>query len=111
MLIGLIFIVAIGLGALAIMMPKEEFDQLNPLAKSEERYVKIEGKGTLVERRYAYELPTYNAEGKKLVMKFTAADQLKQGAYLKLSTKGNYTESWAEVDEKQVPEDTLLHLT
>ncbi|WP_084761525.1 YxeA family protein [Kurthia massiliensis] len=45
------------------------------------------------------------------VWKFTAVDSLKQGAYLKLSKKSKYIESWTEVDEKQVPEDTLLHLT
>lgn len=109
-IVAFIIVIAIGLGALAITMPKEEFDQVNPFAKSEARYVKIDEDGKLTERRYAYELPSYNAEGEAKTLKFTASDNLRHGTYLKLTTKGSYTESWAEVDEKEVPEKVRMKL-
>ncbi|RJX40470.1 YxeA family protein [Paenibacillus pinisoli] len=75
-------------------------------------YTKIEGAGAKVNDnmpddyiRYEYDLPAYKGDGASAKLPFTAAKQLRQGAYLKLFVKeGKGVTSYQEVSFDDIPE-------
>ncbi|MFF2890118.1 YxeA family protein [Paenibacillus sp. NPDC057967] len=75
-------------------------------------YTKIEGAGAKVNEdmpddyiRYAYEFPSYKDDGEVAKLPFTAAKQLREGAYLKLYVKeGKGVTSYHEVSFDDIPE-------
>ena len=89
---------------LSILLPEEEFDQINIFAKSEVRYVHITEDGELLDKRYSYTLPAINDRGSERPITFTSAHNLRKNAFLKLETKGGYVSDWIEVTFESMPE-------
>lgn len=94
-----------------LVFPKEISDRLNPFVPEEEVYVQINEKG--VPRSpggYDYTLQGYTKKGEKKEVTFYAGKQLKADAFLKLSAKGTYVETWQEVYADQMPEEVKERL-
>lgn len=80
---------------------------------AEAYYTKIEGAGARVNEdmpegyiRYEYNLPSFKGDGESAKLPFTAAKQLREGAYLKLFVKeGKGVTSYQEVSFDEIPED------
>lgn len=78
---------------------------------AEAYYTKIEGAGAIVNEdmpddyiRYEYHLPSFKDDGEAAKLPFTAAKQLREGAYLKLFVKeGKGVTSYQEVSFDEIP--------
>ncbi|EGQ26075.1 MULTISPECIES: YxeA family protein [Sporosarcina] len=56
-------------------------------------------------KRYLYTGPAYKENGKEIEVEFTAAKELREGAYLKLYlTKGDDVTSYDEVELSDIPD-------
>jgi uncharacterized protein (TIGR01655 family) len=85
-------------------------DRYNPFASKTYYYVIIKGEGTsqkddngkVMESR-EYELPAYDKEGKEKVITFTGMQQLREGAFLKLTLKGESVKTYEEVQKEDIP--------
>lgn len=80
-------------------------NQLNPMLKTESVYVKIDNSDSYDESHgnYIYSLTGYSASGRKQPVVFTGMGKLKDQHFLKLTTKGSYVSTYAEVLPKQIP--------
>ena len=86
----------------------QAFNQFNILVKEEPRYVKIDNAKAVDEDGYGnynYTLPSYDQKGQEHPIKFTGMGKLKQGHYLKLTTKGTYVITYQEAFEQNIPQD------
>ena len=109
-MVGIVVIAVLAAGFLAIL-PEEERDLLNPLVPREEIYVQINKPGTpRGAGGYDYTLPGYTAEGEQREVTFYAGKKLREQAYLKVTAKGAYVETWAEVQFEQLPEKAKRQL-
>ena len=108
-IVGILFI---GL----IVLASVDFNRLG----KENVYVQIVSDGELDEnrldsgeimKRYEYELVAYNDAGEAVEVEFSAAKNLRVGAYLMLYVKdGDVVTSYDEVKEQDVPEKALEKL-
>ncbi|MGM0217237.1 YxeA family protein [Enterococcus sp. AZ126] len=86
-------------------------DQLNPLVDKGEVYVKtkkadsVNGYGITT-----YKQPTFDKDGKKKNLTFTADHELITDRYLKIYNKGAHVETYEEVSKEDVPEKALEEL-
>lgn len=61
-----------------------------------------------VMKRYVYTLPAFTSDGKEKEVTFTAANKLREGAYLRLYVKdGDTVTSYEEVSRSDVPQVIL----
>lgn len=91
----------------------QAFNQFNILVKEEPRYVKIDNAKAVDEDGYGnynYTLPSYDQKGQEHPIKFTGMDKLKQGHYLKLTTKGTYVITYQEAFEQNIPHNVYEKL-
>ncbi|MBP2097593.1 YxeA family protein [Enterococcus rivorum] len=94
------------------------FDRINPLAKTEEVYIKVpkeyeEKFPDAVSRidNYTYIQESYNKEGKARKLKFVSfGKELKAGKYLQIRIKGQNVKQWKEVPESEIPQEALIKL-
>lgn len=78
--------------------------QIAPVASVEE--MKLES-GEIM-KRYWYKLPAYNENGNRIEVEFSAAKELRQGAYLMLYMKdGNNVTSYDEVQPNDIPKKAI----
>lgn len=57
-----------------------------------------------IAKRYWYELPSYDDSGKEQTLKFSAAKNLRQNAYLKVYVKGGTeVSSYDEIQFEEIP--------
>lgn len=86
-------------------------DQLNPLVREGEVYVKtkqsdsVNGYGITTYKQTAFD---ENGKGKELT--FTADHELQKERYLKIFNKGAHVETYEEVAQEAVPEKALQQL-
>ncbi len=89
------------------------FDRFNILIKEEPSYVVTDS--SKAEKQspggYIYHQEVISQSGKKYELSYYAGHELKEGAILKLKTKGRYVETWTEVEKEEVPEKILTELT
>lgn len=91
----------------------QAFNQFNILVKEESRYVKIDNAKAVDEDGYGnynYTLPSYDQKGQEHPIKFTGMGKLKQGHYLKLTTKGTYVITYQEAFEQNIPHNVYEKL-
>ena len=91
----------------------QAFNQFNILVKEESRYVKIDNAKAVDEDGYGnynYTLPSYDQKGQEHPIKFTGIGKLKQGHYLKLTTKGTYVITYQEAFEQNIPHNVYEKL-
>lgn len=89
-------------------------DRYNPFASKTYYYVIIEGEGTpqkddngeVMESR-EYKLPAYDKEGKEKIITFTGIQQLREGAFLKLTLKGESVKTYEEVQKEDIPKEAI----
>lgn len=80
-------------------------DQLNPLVKESELYVKTTKPQSVNEYGTAsYQQLAANKEGETRTIQFNGLSELKTDRYLKLTNKGAHVETYEEVRRDQVPE-------
>ena len=83
-------------------------DQLNPLVKESELYVKTKKPQSVNEYGTAsYQQLAANKEGETRTIQFNGLSELKTDRYLKLTNKGAHVETYEEVRRDQVPEKAL----
>lgn len=83
-------------------------DQLNPLIKESELYVKTTKPQSVNEYGTAsYQQLAANKEGETRTIQFNGLSELKTDRYLKLTNKGAHVETYEEVRRDQVPEKAL----
>lgn len=83
-------------------------DQLNPLVKESELYVKTTKPQSVNEYGTAsYQQLAANKEGETRTIQFNGLSELKTDRYLKLTNKGAHVETYEEVPRDQVPEKAL----
>lgn len=83
-------------------------DQLNPLVKESELYVKTTKPQSVNEYGTAsYHQLAANKEGETRTIQFNGLSELKTDRYLKLTNKGAHVETYEEVRRDQVPEKAL----
>lgn len=83
-------------------------DQLNPLVKESELYVKTTKPQSVNEYGTAsYQQLAANKEGETRTIQFNGLSELKTDRYLKLTNKGAHVETYEEVRRDQVPEKAL----
>ncbi|CAM4152847.1 MULTISPECIES: YxeA family protein [Bacillus cereus group] len=107
LLLGLIglFIVVIGVASVS---HNEITDRYNPLVKEDWLYVKAKESGRLSkigEVAGDYKLTGYYASGEGKDVKFYAPRGLREGAYVKVKTKGEYIETYQEVQPNEIPKE------
>lgn len=88
-------------------------NQFSIIAKEEPKYVKIDNTNARDEAgygNYEYSLKSYDQKGKEHPVKFTGMGKLKQGHYLKLTTKGTYVITYEEAFENNIPEAAFSKL-
>jgi uncharacterized protein (TIGR01655 family) len=56
---------------------------------------------------YMYHQEVISESGKAYDISYYAGHELKEGAILKLDTKGRYVETWEEVSKENVPQKVL----
>lgn len=64
----------------------------------------------LADGRYSYNTHAVNAAGERRQIRFETAHPLREGVYMKLQSKGNYTSASEVVQAKDVPKKALLQL-
>lgn len=83
-------------------------DQLSPLVKESELYVKTTKPQSVNEYGTAsYQQLAANKEGETRTIQFNGLSELKTDRYLKLTNKGAHVETYEEVRRDQVPEKAL----
>ena len=83
-------------------------DQLNPLVKESELYVKTTKPQSVNEYGTAsYQQLAANKEGETRTIQFNGLSELKTDRYLKITNKGAHVETYEEVRRDQVPEKAL----
>lgn len=84
----------------------QAINMYNVFAKEEPKYVKIDnakGRDEAGYGNYEYKLTSYDAQGNPHPIQFTGMGKLKQGHYLKLTTKGTYVSTYEEAFQKDIP--------
>lgn len=84
----------------------QAINMYNVFAKEEPKYVKIDnakGRDEDGYGNYVYQLTSYDAQGNSHPARFTGMGKLKQGHYLKLTTKGTYVSTYEETFQKDMP--------
>lgn len=118
-LLSLILIMSAGYLFLCISMKNnpgemgQAVNKFNILAKEEPRYVKIDNTHARDEDgygNYKYNLKSYNEQGIEQPIEFTGMGKLKQGHYLKLTTKGTYVITYEEAFENSIPKEAYDRL-
>ncbi|ETY73734.1 hypothetical protein LFAB_10825 [Lactiplantibacillus fabifermentans T30PCM01] len=124
LLLGLVLIVAVGVGVLfgSSALTKDKgtelamaLDNVNPLVKVTTVYAKTDKvvrkfTGGAGEDEYVYRLQTVNANGEKRWLTFNAQHRLKLNHYLKIETKGQNVESWEAVSTSELPNSVANNL-
>ena len=81
-------------------------DRLNPLVKIDDYYTVVKsddkhsGKNS---ESFEYKFKGYNKDGKEQDITIEVSKKLRQGAYLKVISKGENGKSWAEVQPNDIP--------
>lgn len=85
------------------------FDRFNLLIKEEPSYVVTDGSKAVKQEPggYMYHQEVISESGKVYDISYYAGHELKEGAILKLDTKGRYVETWEEVSKEDVPQKIL----
>lgn len=86
-------------------------DRLNPLVKMDDYYTVVKedgkhlGKDNIRENseKYEHNFTGYNTDGKKQDITIHVTKDLRQGAYLKVTAKGQNGKSWMEVQPEEIP--------
>lgn len=88
------------------------FDRFNILIEKEPTYLVTDSsKGEKQEPGgYIYYQKVVAESGKEYYLSYYAGHELKEGAILKLDTKGRYVETWEEVTKEEVPQKVLENL-
>ena len=86
-------------------------DQINPLVKQENSYVKTKKPDKFLEYdRVSYTQNAYNKYGESRDITFTAAKTLKLDKYLKITHKGAHVATYEEVNEMDIPKKALKEI-
>lgn len=91
----------------------QALNKFNVLVKEEPRYVKIDNSKAVDEDGYGnydYTLTSYDQKGQEHPIKFTGMGKLKEGHYLKLTTKGTYVITYKEAFEQDIPHNVYEKL-
>ena len=104
----IISLLAAGLAIVCIgaflLIHNDVTDRFNPLVPKESVYVQINKDGKhLSAGGYEYTLEGYNGAGEEKEVTFFAGGLLRKNAYLKVSAKGKYVETWEEVHPDDMP--------
>ncbi|MBO0419406.1 YxeA family protein [Vagococcus fluvialis] len=85
------------------------FDRFNILIKEEPSYVVTDSSKAVKQNPggYMYHQEVISESGKAYDISYYAGHELKEGAILKLDTKGRYVETWEEVSKENVPQKVL----
>lgn len=85
------------------------FDRFNILIKEEPTYVITDSSKAKKQEPggYMYYQEVVSESGKEYDITYYAGHELKQGAILKLNTKGRFVETWEEVSKDKVPQKVL----
>lgn len=87
-----------------LFIHNEIIDRVNPLISRQDMYVQINRDGQhLSPGGTEYTLDGYNKSGEKSEVTFYAGKDLRKNAYVKVSAKGKYVETWEEVKYKNLP--------
>ncbi len=88
------------------------FDRFNILIKEEPAYVVTDSSKAEKQNPggYMYYQEVVSESGKSYDISYYAGHELKEGAILKLATKGRYVETWEEVTKDSVPKKVLEQL-
>ncbi|EJQ44271.1 hypothetical protein IEQ_04611 [Bacillus cereus BAG6X1-2] len=100
-----IFILVIGVASFS---HNEITDRYNPLVKEDWVYVKAKEAGRLTrigEVAGDYKLTGYYTSGEERDVKFYAPNGLREGAYVQVKTKGEYIETYQEVQPNEIPKE------
>ncbi|MGG0153874.1 YxeA family protein [Bacillus mycoides] len=109
LLLGLVGIAILAIGCMNVFH-NEVTDRYNPLVKEDWLYVKAKESGrvsTVGEAKQAgdFKLSGYYGSGAQREIKFYAPRGLKEGTYVRVKTKGEYVETFEEVQVNNVPKD------
>lgn len=86
-------------------------DQINPLVKEENSYVKTKKPDKFLEYdRASYTQKAYDKQGKSRNLTFTAAQSLKLDKYLKITHKGAHVATYEEVNKQDIPKKTIKEI-
>lgn len=84
---------------------KAIIDQLNPLVRPSESYVKTIAPSRNLEHGYfEYQQDAFDKEGQEIPLIFTADHKLKMNHYLKISHKGKHVITYEEVQKDELPQ-------
>ncbi|MFW0760407.1 YxeA family protein [Staphylococcus cohnii] len=86
-------------------------DQINPLVKEENSYVKTKKPDKFLEYdRASYTQKAYDKQGKSRNLTFTAAQSLKLDKYLKITHKGAHVATYEEVNKQDIPKKAIKEI-
>src|SRR5699024_1439111 len=86
-------------------------DQINPLVKEENSYVKTKKPDKFLEYdRDSYTQKAYDKQGKSRNLTFTAAQSLKLDKYLKITHKGAHVATYEEVNKQDIPKKAIKEI-
>lgn len=113
-LLGLLLVLGLVLGGITLFTRNSSsevagiLDQLNPLVKKSELYVKTKAPDSVNEYGTAsYQQTAAASDGKTREITFSGLKVLKEDHYLKLTSKGAHVETYEEVTRAEVPEAAL----
>lgn len=82
---------------------RKDLDRFNPFIKQEYVYVQLNEAPENINGRYQYKLTGANESGKIKSVIFTTSTILDPSTYVKVLTKGLYTESYQIIEADDVP--------
>ncbi|MGM7634975.1 YxeA family protein [Bacillus sp. Hm123] len=101
---GTVIVAAIIVCSFTFFVKNELADMLNPFIPKKDVFVEIDEPGEKVDAStFEYTLQGVNEDGEETTVTFTASKELREGAYLKLTTKRTYVKSWEEVQVDEMP--------
>ncbi|MCH1626430.1 YxeA family protein [Ferdinandcohnia quinoae] len=116
--IAVVILILVGIGAFLIK-GGVIIDRINPFVKVDEYYTIVDTKGKHLgkdsirknKESYEYQFIGYNVEGKKQEVTIKVTKDLRIGAYLKITAKGQNGKSWTEVQPDEIPEKVKKKLS
>lgn len=112
-LIGILVVLALGLGALSLI-GKDNRDRLNPFIEEKDVYALIDQEGERdpnFEHRYMFMVDGVDDSGKVQEIKITSSvKDLPEETYVKVHVKGTYVYDYEAISKENVPENAIKEL-
>ncbi len=113
LIISLLIVVATSAVAYGMyhLMPERNRVQLNPFVHEKYTYVQIDNTNVQPDAHGAveYTLPAWSEDGTMQETTFTGLKKLREGAYIRLVSKGSYVQSYSEVQPSELPATVISH--